>query len=209
MDDFINDPITGELALTTGQQVAKEMGCDHPGVDNTTNKCIDCGKPWKEVEAELMYKGPYNACEQCGGLVAAGTDLCSKCVKLNAFVELDAIPTRKCDCSATETCPICKDAKLAVGISPKHDAGKLMYSLIPPVATKALAEVLTFGAQKYAPNSWQGVEEGERRYLDALMRHLEAYRSGEAIDNESGLSHLSHAITNLAFLLHFEAQGNG
>lgn len=96
-------------------------------------------------------------------------------------------------------------SQIATG-GPKYDGGKLQYSLIPPVATAALAEVLTFGAQKYAPNSWQTVEDGERRYLDALMRHLEAYRDGEEIDPESGLSHLKHLICNTAFLLHFEAE---
>jgi hypothetical protein len=86
----------------------------------------------------------------------------------------------------------------------KYDEGKLQYSLIPPVALRSLAEVLTFGAKKYAPNSWQTVPDAERRYLDALYRHLEAYRSGEYIDPESGLHHLKHAITNIAFLLHFK-----
>ena len=89
-------------------------------------------------------------------------------------------------------------------IGPKYDSDKLRYDLIPPLATKALAEVLTFGAVKYAPNSWQNVPEGERRYTAALMRHFEAYRSGEEIDPETGLSHLKHAICNLAFLLHFQ-----
>ena len=88
----------------------------------------------------------------------------------------------------------------------KYDDGKLQYGLIPPIATKSLAQVLTFGAAKYAPNSWQTVKDGERRYLDALYRHLEAYRSGESTDSESGLSHLAHAITNVAFLLHFEQE---
>ena len=82
----------------------------------------------------------------------------------------------------------------------KFDTGKLQYHLIPPETLKALAEVLTFGAQKYAPNNWQLVENGETRYLDALMRHLEAYRSGELIDNDSGCPHLSHVLTNAAFL---------
>lgn len=91
-------------------------------------------------------------------------------------------------------------------IGPKYDTGKLQYSLIPPIATRSLAQVLTFGAAKYAPNSWQRVPEGERRYTDALYRHLEAYRMGESTDSESGLSHLAHAITNIAFLLHFEEQ---
>ena len=88
----------------------------------------------------------------------------------------------------------------------KYDDGKLQYGLIPPIATKSLAQVLTFGAAKYAPNSWQTVQDGERRYLDALYRHLEAYRTGESTDSESGLSHLAHAITNVAFLLHFEQE---
>lgn len=88
----------------------------------------------------------------------------------------------------------------------KYDDGKLQYGLIPPIATRSLAQVLTFGAAKYAPNSWQTVQDGERRYLDALYRHLEAYRSGESTDSESGLSHLAHAITNVAFLLHFEQE---
>jgi hypothetical protein len=86
----------------------------------------------------------------------------------------------------------------------KYDNGKLLYSLIPPIATKALAEVLTFGANKYAPNSWQTVPDAERRYLDASMRHLEAYRSGKPIDTESKLPHLWHLLCNVAFLVHFE-----
>jgi hypothetical protein len=36
------------------------------------------------------------------------------------------------------------------------------------------------------------------------MRHLEAWRGGETRDKESDLPHLAHAMTNLAFLLHFE-----
>ena len=82
----------------------------------------------------------------------------------------------------------------------KFDNGKLLYSLIPPETLKALAEVLTFGAQKYAPNNWMLVENGEIRYLDALFRHLEAFRSGETHDPDSKLHHLSHVLTNVAFL---------
>ena len=82
----------------------------------------------------------------------------------------------------------------------KFDNGKLLYSLIPPETLQALAEVLTYGANKYAPNNWQLVENGETRYLDALFRHLEAFRSGETHDPESGLHHLAHVLTNVAFL---------
>lgn len=85
-------------------------------------------------------------------------------------------------------------------IGMKFDSGKLLYSLIPPETTKALAEVLTYGAQKYAPNNWQHVENADVRYLDALYRHLESFRAGETHDLESGLHHLSHVLTNVAFL---------
>ncbi len=92
------------------------------------------------------------------------------------------------------------------GAGLKYDAGKLRYSLIPPSATKAIAEVLTFGAAKYAPNSWQTVENAEERYLDALIRHLEAYRSGERLDPESGLPHIAHLLCNAAFLSYFDSK---
>ena len=86
----------------------------------------------------------------------------------------------------------------------KFDNGKLRYSLIPPILLESVASVLTFGAIKYAPNSWQSVPNAQERYLDALYRHLEAYRSGIPTDTDSGLSHLAHAACNIAFLLHFE-----
>ncbi|NCB97236.1 MAG: hypothetical protein EOM36_02600 [Bacteroidia bacterium] len=86
----------------------------------------------------------------------------------------------------------------------KYDAGKLRYDLVPPAAIKAIAEILTFGANKYAPNSWQTVTDGETRYIAALMRHFEAYRAGEDFDPESGKSHLAHCLCNLTFLLHFQ-----
>ena len=85
----------------------------------------------------------------------------------------------------------------------KFDKDKLQYNLIPPKAMRELAKVLTYGAKKYKPNNWQKVDDSTR-YIDALYRHLEAWRSGEKLDSESGLSHLSHALTNIAFLIHFE-----
>lgn len=89
---------------------------------------------------------------------------------------------------------------------PKYDDGKLMYDLIPTSTTKALAEVLTYGAEKYAPNSWQNVNDAERRYTAAMMRHFESYRSGETFDIESNISHLKHCLTNISFLIHFEEE---
>ena len=85
----------------------------------------------------------------------------------------------------------------------KHDKDKPRYELIPPEAMKALAEVLTFGADKYSANNWRQCSD-TTRYLGALMRHIEAFRMGEITDPESGLPHLSHAMTNLAFMIALE-----
>lgn len=88
----------------------------------------------------------------------------------------------------------------------KYDSGKLRFGLIPTETTNALAEVLTFGAEKYAKDNWKLLENGKERYLDALYRHLESYRSGEYTDKESGFSHLSHCLCNLAFIHYLETQ---
>jgi len=108
-------------------------------------------------------------------------------------------------CSCGETSYLLTAAlKSVAGKGLKYDTGKLRYSLVPPVAIKGIAEVLTFGASKYGKDNWQLVDNAEERYLDALYRHLEAYRAGESHDPESGLTHLAHAATNVAFLQYFE-----
>ena len=85
----------------------------------------------------------------------------------------------------------------------KFDTGKLQYHLIPTQTLKALAGALCFGAQKYAIDGWKSVPVAVRWYMDALFRHIESYRMGEAIDSESGLPHLAHALANLSFLHYF------
>ena len=81
----------------------------------------------------------------------------------------------------------------------KYDGDKPMLDLIPPEAIMAIGRVMTYGAQKYGPNNWQGVE--PRRYVAALLRHLMAYQAGEVNDPESGMPHLWHVATNAAFLV--------
>ena len=124
------------------------------------------------------------------------TGLCNQCGTYNT-------ESIRCNCANKTLQPVStlshfEDKTPEVGM--KFDDNKLLYSLIPPSATKALAEVLSYGAQKYAPNNWQLVDNGEVRYMDALFRHLEAFRSGETHDPESGLHHLAHVLTNTAFL---------
>ena len=84
----------------------------------------------------------------------------------------------------------------------KADAGKPMMELIPTSAYKSLGAVLTYGAQKYAPNSWQKVDRD--RYIGALIRHFVAYLDDPTgVDEESGLRHSQHLLCNAMFLDNF------
>ena len=112
-------------------------------------------------------------------------------------------------------CPNCATILLDTGVSSievveefmKFDGDKLRPDLIPPSATRALAEVLTFGARKYKPNNWKNCKDLER-YEAAMLRHILAYQEGESHDSESGMPHLWHAMTNIAFLIELDEKSN-
>ena len=78
----------------------------------------------------------------------------------------------------------------------KYDGGKpaLWRGVINyfPRALWAVGEVSTFGAQKYAWNGWEDVEQGLERYKDAQVRHLVLQAMGEEVDPDSHLNHLAH-----------------
>jgi hypothetical protein len=82
----------------------------------------------------------------------------------------------------------------------KHDHGKARFDLLIPEFTEQMAQVMELGTRKYAENSWQHVPNGIHRYTAALHRHLNAWQQGEAIDKESGLSHMAHVAINAMFL---------
>jgi len=95
----------------------------------------------------------------------------------------------------------------AQGTGMKYDGGKPRWSLMMrglPNFLEGIAKVLTFGANKYAADSWKGVPEGYERYRDALYRHLNAIERGEKIDPESGLPHWHHVGCNAGFCSEFD-----
>lgn len=71
-------------------------------------------------------------------------------------------------------------------------------------AFEAVGDVGTYGAIKYAPHGWETVPDAERRYLDAMLRHLLRHLQGEQLDDESGLRHLSHMAWNALVILEME-----
>jgi len=84
----------------------------------------------------------------------------------------------------------------------KFDTGKVRYTLIPPEALKSVAKVLTMGAVKYGDYNWRsGTGLSVCRTLDAALRHIQDFLSGEDTDEESGEIALSHAICELLFTI--------
>ena len=92
-------------------------------------------------------------------------------------------------------------AKSATVTDRKDDQDKLRYDLLDVDFEEEMAKVLTEGAKKYTPNSWQNVEDAENRYYAALRRHVAAIRKGEFRNEEDGdVSHFAQIAVNAMFL---------
>ena len=79
----------------------------------------------------------------------------------------------------------------------KLDSGKPMGGLLIYFgrALLSVAEVGTYGANKYTRGGWQFVPDGFNRYTDALLRHL-LKEDVEDYDPESELLHAAHSAWN-------------
>ena len=88
----------------------------------------------------------------------------------------------------------------------KADKGKPRLSLVPMEILKCIARVREYGVKRYpdgGPDNWKRVEAG--RYRDAMLHHMVAYTMDpDGVDAESGLPHLWHLATNVAFLCEME-----
>ena len=79
-------------------------------------------------------------------------------------------------------------------------------SLVPVSLISGVRAVRLFGLQKYHdPDNWKQVE--PERYHQAMLRHiLAAWNDPYKIDPESGLPHIAHVATNIAFLLEMKEE---
>lgn len=78
------------------------------------------------------------------------------------------------------------------------------------VSAAVLAEVgvaMLEGAAKYGRHNYRAVGVQSSVYYDATMRHLMAWWEGEDIDPDSGMSHITKAITSLVVLRDAMIQG--
>lgn len=87
----------------------------------------------------------------------------------------------------------------------KYDDDKCRLDLVEPSLIEAVGWIRTFGIKKY-PEVYGYKKLEPWRIMGALLRHINAYRSGEKVDAESGYSHLWHAACNLMFLIELERE---
>ena len=90
----------------------------------------------------------------------------------------------------------------------KYDQDKTRWDLMPWDALEPVAQVLTVGAKKYAPDNWKHVPGARWRYFGAAIRHIIAWWGGEKEDPETGLPHLAHAMCCLLFLVWHDGKGD-
>ena len=81
--------------------------------------------------------------------------------------------------------------------------------MLPPKSILEVGKVLTYGADKYDAENWRKVDDLQNRYTSAALRHIFAHMDGEEADEETGLSHLAHAMCCLLFKLEDELLGKG
>lgn len=91
-------------------------------------------------------------------------------------------------------------------------AKKSPLALIPLRVLTGIARVFQYGARKYARGNWHRAnlnDDAIERYYSAALRHIAATQhpngildrvSAAALDEESGLPHIDHAICGLMML---------
>lgn len=96
------------------------------------------------------------------------------------------------------------------GTGKKYDNGKPMAGTLTDVFSRALMAVgacIEYGTHKYPdPKNWQLVDNGIKRYRDAMVRHLLKYNAGIDKDEETKLPHLAHMAWNALAILELYMQ---
>ncbi|MDR0797958.1 MAG: DUF5664 domain-containing protein [Nitrososphaerota archaeon] len=101
---------------------------------------------------------------------------------------------------------LCVSSNLDVGH--KDDYGKPRLELVEPDFLTGLAEVIGYGAQKYGEGNWKkGLNPG--RFYGALLRHANAFWSGEVYDKDTGLHHMLHVAVNAMFIHWYSTNTSG
>lgn len=93
--------------------------------------------------------------------------------------------------------------------NPKDMAGmrKAPMSTVPANVLAEIGVAMLEGASKYGRHNYRAVGVRGSVYYDGTMRHLMDWWEGEDIDPDSGMSHITKAITSLVVLRDAMIQG--
>ena len=96
-----------------------------------------------------------------------------------------------------------------LGQQAKADQGKPHPSYVPVALIEGVMAVREHGTKRYSdPENWRKVSAD--RYHEAILRHtLAIWEDPYVVDPDSGLLHLEHIATNIAFLLQMRKEGGG
>ena len=74
-------------------------------------------------------------------------------------------------------------------------------SAVPPIAIMALGEAMQTGADKYGIFNWRETTVSATVFYDAMMRHLQAWYSGEDFAEDTRVHHLAHVMAGAAIVI--------
>lgn len=97
-----------------------------------------------------------------------------------------------------------------IGVNPKDIIGDKKPSL-SAVAMRSVYEMgkaMDDGAKKYGRFNWRENSVISDIYIDAALRHINAWQDGENNATDSGVNHLAHAMACMSIIIDAELGGN-
>lgn len=89
----------------------------------------------------------------------------------------------------------------------KDDKGKPKLAFLPPRALVETAKALEHGAKKYGYEAYLDKPGTLGTWLSAALRHMNRTLQGQDVDEESQVSHIAHAASNLLIALELTLLG--
>jgi Domain of unknown function (DUF5664) len=174
-----NDEFRGDACCLTHAKaiaISKRGPLKEPPTELGYNECVICKEP-------ILYKIPGTCSQRCYFYT-------QDFYKTNSFPVCPKakreIPPVVAQVTKTHPSPINNTTPTTTTTARKNDSDKPMITLIEPTFIKGIAEVMTFGAKKYAADNWKTGEGLKvRRCLDASLRHIFSFVDGEDLDPES------------------------